>query len=177
MPILTQKKRFLLAWLLVLFLLPALSFFGRALQHWVRGQIDSDELGLVFVLLTIGVLIIGFRSLRSLGSPTVFQISYIFLTSIIYLVLPLQLPLVEERAHFIIFGVFGFLSFKVFGLRLGLLLCILASTGDELFQWYLPDRVGDWADVRLNIFSAFAACFIGVGFSGDLRKWIRNMLY
>ena len=36
-------------------------------------------------------------------------------------------------------------------------ICLVVSGGDELFQWVLPDRVGDWRDVAMNI----AACLLG----------------
>ncbi|MFP6732021.1 MAG: VanZ family protein [Alphaproteobacteria bacterium] len=38
------------------------------------------------------------------------------------------------------------------------MICLSVSVGDEVFQWLLPDRVGDPRDVAMNI----AACLLGV---------------
>lgn len=63
---------------------------------------------------------------------------------------PFFFPLVEERVHFIVFGLFGFVSMVVFPPRVAWVVCLAMAGGDELLQWWLPDRVGDWRDVAVN---------------------------
>ena len=65
--------------------------------------------------------------------------------------LPLTLPAVEERLHFLVFGAFGLASGRAFPIWLALLLGTTAAGLDELLQWALPDRVGDWRDVGFNL--------------------------
>ncbi len=77
----------------------------------------------------------------------------------LYVIFPMSLPIVEERLHFILFGAFGFVSLRLWRLLPGLLVCCLAAGGDELLQWFLPSRVGDWRDVGFNLL----ACLGGAG--------------
>ena len=41
--------------------------------------------------------------------------------------------------------------------RVAFAICIIVSAADELLQYYLPDRVGDWFDVAMNALASVAA--------------------
>lgn len=76
------------------------------------------------------------------------------------------MSVIEERVHFIVFGSFGFLSMLIFSPKIAITVCISISVLDEGLQWYLPDRVGDWFDVGINILASVAGAF----FTFILRK-------
>ncbi len=75
----------------------------------------------------------------------------------LFIILPYYIPIVEERLHFIVFGLYGYLSMLVLPRFTAYIACLLLGAGDELLQWALPDRVGDWRDVQFNLLAAFAA--------------------
>ncbi len=74
-------------------------------------------------------------------------------------------PLLIERAHLILYGVMGLLSWRLAGHFAGgarrvLLAAVMAAAvgaADEAVQYFHPQRVGDWADVGTNAASAFLA--------------------
>ncbi len=62
-----------------------------------------------------------------------------------------------ERVHFVVFGLIAWLFLRVWRARLDasaivapFLAAFVAGVGDEAFQWFLPARVGELADVALN---------------------------
>lgn len=68
-----------------------------------------------------------------------------------------RIPNPEEKIHFIQYGVLAGLLVAALGERPSwlrvpavLLLTALAGLGDEAIQRYLPGRVFDWHDVRIN---------------------------
>ena len=74
----------------------------------------------------------------------------------LFLIAPHFLPIVEERVHFIVFGLLGFFTLKLFPPALAYALCLLMAMADEGLQWFLPDRVGDLRDVAVNLVAAWA---------------------
>ena len=140
-------KLWIVFWLTII-TIPAISYTGRRLQYWFEGTIGKQETGwLIVVLLVITATsyIAKFvKNLRNLWWRLLLII--VLLTAIFQYV-----PVAEERIHFILFGLLGYLGITLFGLWKGLLICIIFSVGDEFFQWLLPDRVGDIRDVIFNI--------------------------
>lgn len=151
-----QWKQILLAgWIATLVIIPILSICGRPLQHWV-----ADSIGYTFVAWGIGLaLLLCFLSAathlkhRKLSIPYV----HLFWFAVVFLVLPLFLERVEERLHFLTFGLFGAFSMLLFKPRYALMMCILFSGADELLQFFLADRFGDWRDVGMNCLASLAA--------------------
>ncbi len=90
---------------------------------------------------------------RKLSIPYV----HLFWFAVVFLVLPLFLERVEERLHFLTFGLFGAFSMLLFKPRYALMMCILFSGADELLQFFLADRVGDWRDVGMNCLASLGA--------------------
>ena len=76
------------------------------------------------------------------------------------------IPYPSEKIHFVEYGALGILVFRTIpsGLNyliLAFLFIALVGAGDELIQWYLPNRVGDMRDVYLNAMSGFLGLWIG----------------
>jgi VanZ family protein len=78
------------------------------------------------------------------------------------------LPRSEERLHFFTFGLFGFLSKRLLPTWLAIVSIITWSGGDELFQAWLPDRVGDWRDVGMNVVASIIGISIALIGSNNL---------
>ncbi len=81
----------------------------------------------------------------------------------LFLLLPLTFPVVEERVHFLLFGGLGFFSMLLFSFPVAMVVTLSYASLDELWQWVLPDRFGDWRDVGINAIA-------GVG--GIVTAWI-----
>ncbi len=140
-------------WLINLIGIFSLSVFGRRLQYWAADQIGYSAIAW-WISLTLLGLISGF--LYWLKSRTE-SLSWLHLCWFLPLFLlgPFYYDRIEERIHFLSFGLFGVFSVFLFSPRMALLWCLGISLGDEFLQHYLADRVGDWADVLLNIISSF----------------------
>lgn len=150
--------------------IPLLSAFGRPLQHWVFAYPGKTAAAWVigFALLLLAGASVHWLARRRVrgGWWSVAAIGATLLTGLIIVVT--QLHRIEERLHFVTFGVFGFLSTRIFPLRLAIMVCLAGSAGDELFQAWLPDRVGDWRDVLMNtVASAIGLVVARVGRSGS----------
>ncbi|MDJ0807264.1 MAG: VanZ family protein [Gammaproteobacteria bacterium] len=135
--------------------IPLISFTGRRLQHWLENNLGREETGwLVVALLTITGLA---YSARHLGHLRRLWWRLLLLVALLLTIIHF-VPITEERIHFILFGALGYLGVTLFSPIGGLLICTLFSIGDEVFQWFLPDRVGDVRDVVFN----FIASGIGI---------------
>lgn len=150
-----NKRLIGIFWLLTVAMILLLSVFGRSLQFWVAETIGY---GLAAWILGISMLVmIGLPVSRILidneRPPWMHLVWFIPL----FLIAPFLLERVEERMHFLTFGLFGALSMALFAPRYALIICLLGAAGDELLQFYLPDRVGDWRDVAFNALASFGA--------------------
>ena len=159
-----QGPRYLLiAWFTCALFIPCLSAFGRPLQHWVYRNIGEGTVAWIIglLLLGFGVAAIYWQAKRGLKGRryTLVLISMALVVTLI--AITASLPQTEERLHFVTFGLFGFFSKRLFPVWLAILAIVVWSAGDELFQAWLPDRVGDWRDVGINIIAGI----IGFGFA------------
>lgn len=158
-----NKKIVLYSWLMLVMLIPMVSVFGRSLQRMAQSTIPPTGLALFFgavSLLLIGTLTIWLRKHGRAG-----WFWHLFWVIPLFIIYPMTLHIVEERLHFILFGGLGFLSMLLFSPIVAVVVSLLGSGLDELLQWVLPDRVGDWRDVRFNAIAAMggaAAAFFGV---------------
>jgi len=142
-------------WLLNVAFIPLLSVFGRPLQYWVAETIGYRAAAwLIGLALFIAIVILLLYLKRLSGQLRYYHLSW-FLP--LFLIIPLLLERVEERLHFLSFGAFGALSLLLFAPRYAIILCLLFSSADELLQYYLPDRVGDWRDVGFNSLASLSA--------------------
>ncbi|MDJ0834317.1 MAG: VanZ family protein [Gammaproteobacteria bacterium] len=162
-------KHLLLAasWVLLLISIALLSIFGRNLQYWV-----ADTIGYTAAAWIIGILILACISAFLLWlNKNSYRIpwKHLFWFIPIFLIMPLFLERVEERLHFLTFGLCGALAIMLFNPRLAFSICLVVSGADEVLQYYLPDRVGDWRDVLMNSIASIGAASF-VLFSRNYRK-------
>lgn len=154
-----KEHRFpLFAWVLLLIFIPMLSINGRLLQRLFREHFDALFLAVLIALLLglfMAAVAVWFRKMgRSL-------ISLLWAIPL-FCFAPFLFSIVEERIHFVVFGLFGFFSQLLFKNSYGWAVCFAVAGGDELLQWWLPDRVGDWRDVAINA---------SAGLGGLLLAW------
>jgi VanZ family protein len=86
-----------------------------------------------------------------------------------------------ERVHFVEFGLIAWLFLRVWRDRpdasaivAPALAAFVVGVGDEAFQWFLPARVGELADVALNAVAIGCGLLVGVAITppADLRgRW------
>jgi len=135
-------------------LIPLLSLYGRPIQKTLKENLSPNQLTVILgaILLIISIKAI-YWLIRNHSYRRVWHLVW-FVP--LFLVAPYFMPIIEERAHFIVFGSFGFLSMLIFSPKTAITICISISVLDEGLQWYLPDRVGDWFDVGINILASVA---------------------
>jgi Na+/melibiose symporter-like transporter len=136
-------------WVIVLAAIPLFSRFGRVLQGYLADTIGRTGTGWllgsgVFVLLVCVTVLLVRRSGRR---------ALIHLAWMLILIAGLMLYLrdnPERWYHIILFGPLGFLSVQAFSIRTGAEIALSVAFLDELFQFFLPNRVGDFVDVMIN---------------------------
>jgi len=131
-----------------------LSVFGRPAQTFLKENLPTQHLAIILGLI---LLALSLKAIYWLVKRHAYRrIWHLAWFIPLFLVVPLFMPVIEERVHFIVFGSFGFLSMLVFSPKIAISLCISVSVLDEGLQWLLPDRVGDWFDVSVNILASVA---------------------
>ncbi len=158
-----MKKKLIVFWLMSFLCIPLLSFYGRPLQLNIMTQFSTERLSLGLGLILGAVLFFLFTALlKEDKNPYVYHLVWV---APLALTLYVSLPFVE-KIHIALFGVFGFLSQRIFEQKMAAILCIAISFLDELLQHFLVARVGDWRDVWLNLFSASLGMFFAFLFWG-----------
>lgn len=139
-----------------LFLIPTLSIFGRELQSVVSSNnlISIAEYVIAAALIVTSLLVLVVKP----SGPFNWPLTMVAL--IVFVLIPYQLDRYEERLHFICFGLLGFSAYRSFGIKVAMMLTCLAGMGDEVLQYFLPSRVGDWRDVFMNCFAGLSALLI-----------------
>lgn len=152
-----------IVWLLNLLIIPTLSIKGRPLQRYVAETVSDAQLASFFLIVSIvllGSLVYYLRQKQMAG-----RWIHLVWGALVFIIIPLLLPTVAERLHFIVFGLFGFFSFRLFGLKKAIWICLVVGLSDEILQWWLPERYGDWRDVGFN----WLACLAGILLNRYLR--------
>ncbi len=143
------------AWIFVGALIPVMSFFGRPLQRFISDRLDGGDLAPVMG----GALVVAAgASLAWMARRRSKKVLWhgLWLVAVM-LVITQLVPNATEWFHFVLFGLFGLLTTRLWRAAAAVAICLAVSGGDELLQWVLPDRVGDLRDVAMNI----AACLLG----------------
>lgn len=148
---------------LAIFIIISASFMRAVLNFLYRnlGRNNLQILVTTFFVL-IGIIIIYQRrkfifNLKSLLILVLFTAGFIYAW---------QIRIIEERIHLLEYGLLGWLATtdvsKVFKsskvkkfISYPLLFVIGVGILDELFQWWLPTRVGDMRDVVFNTLGGF----------------------
>lgn len=157
-----RQRLITILWLAILCFIPLLSFTGRGLRRVVYASVSPGLLAMIFLFISAvvaaGILLWAKRRggfSHSLG---------LSLLLVFFLVAPMYLPLVDERIHFLVFGGFGFFSLLLFSPLIAVVTVLLVGGLDEVLQWLLPDRVGDWRDVAFNVLAGLGG--IGLAWLG-----------
>ena len=120
------------------------SIFGRqVMEAWSGVGLNLNLGSALFTLLVLAWLVTDRLS------------AMLVLLNILLGIVAWQLELLHrnELAHFLFFGM---LAVQATGLKLqGLSVALMVCALDELLQWFLPYRVGEWRDVWLNVL-----CFV-----------------
>jgi hypothetical protein len=139
-----------------LFLISALSIFGRDLQLVLskHNLIEVAEYVIGAALIATSLLIL------TVGRGSSINWQFVFFALVIFVVVPHQIENYTERLHFVCFGVLGVTAYRSFGLTLALILTCSAGLSDEVLQYFLPSRVGEWRDVVMNCLAGISAVMI-----------------
>lgn len=144
----TNRRTLWTLWGSVVVVTIALSIWGRPLQRFVRERLSAESLavaiGVAIAALALAavVWVVRRRSLAALAHALWLAPLVVFL--------PPAFPIVEERIHFVLFGLFGFLTLQLLAPIPGLAAGLAAALVDEGLQAFVPDRVADWRDVGMN---------------------------
>lgn len=151
-----SQKAWNFLFLCSLFLIPALSIFGRELQSAVskNNLIEIAEYVIGAALIATAFLVVAARR----SGPVNWQL--MLFAIVVFVMAPYQLERYEERLHFICFGLLGLTAYRSFGLRVAVVLTCSAGVGDEVLQHFLPSRVGHWRDVVMNCFAGLSAILL-----------------
>lgn len=139
-------------WLLSISAIPLISIYGRPVQHFLKDNLSSWQLAIIVGVILLAISIKAIYWLIKRHSYK--RIGHLLWFIPLFIIAPYFMPIVEERVHFIVFGVFGFLSMLIFSPQTAITLCLSISMLDEGLQWLLPDRVGDWFDVGINMLAS-----------------------
>ena len=152
-----MKDKLISAWFLSLICIPLLSFYGRPLQLSLMGHFSMESLALYLSWMLSGVLLVFLIVLLKSGLDAyVYHLVWVGGLSVL---LYMHLPFVE-KIHVALFGLFGFLSQRIFEQKMAALAGVVIAGLDELLQHFLVARVGDWRDVWLNLFSVALGMFL-----------------
>lgn len=148
-----QKLMALISWrsYAIVLLIFALAPSARLLLRFAQSLLGKDNIPLlisaIFLLLSLFIISrIRANTKRIFGCLVLLAIGCIG---------ALTLPIAEERLHLLLFGALGFSlsnDFKKLPNNYFLAICMGSGIGvaDEIFQWALPNRVGDLRDVAIN---------------------------
>ena len=152
-----MQRIWITGWLLSFLSIPLLSLYGRSLQLNIMGRFSPESLGVYLTLSFTGVVCIyGIALYRASANTHRYHLLWVSCLALFFYV---SLPFVE-KIHIALFGLFGFLSQRIFEQKAAAFFCVVVSFLDELFQHFLAARVGDWRDVWLNLFSASLGMFL-----------------
>jgi thiol:disulfide interchange protein len=146
-------------WVTILLLIILISIFGRKLQYLVQSFTSLNTVGMVIsALLVLAVALWLVWGARLLPRTLSYSLAGVVLL-VIFLTYNINRP--EEKLHLLLFGIWGFLTLRLFGLGYALLICLSVAGLDEGLQHMVPDRVADWRDVGMNAGSAVAGVILG----------------
>lgn len=144
-----------LLWVLNIAVILTVSFFGRRLETWIRESIGREGAAWLLAAGVVALLVLaGIALVRKSGWPGLLHLLWLAA-----LAGGLMLHVGRHPArwlHIPFFGTFGFLSARLFSLRTAAEAAFALSVLDEVFQHYLPDRVGDPEDMVINAVCAAA---------------------
>jgi glycopeptide antibiotics resistance protein len=172
-----KKKRFIFWSLLALYV--GLIFYVTPYAYpTLKFLVDKTNLNLnfgmsllgLFMLVYFYVVLIKTKNLRTVKASLI--LSFIVMCYIILLVIFTKTPV--ERFHVFEYGVLSYFIYQALAIDLheenlfgwGMIIVILVSSLDELFQVSLPHRFGDIKDIFINCLSGL----LGLGALNTTHK-------
>ena len=162
-----RSRLWTIIWVYILLIYLSLPFM-RAVLGMLNNAIGRSNVGILLnaalLLCCSMLLIMSFR----IGWKALLQI---FVPIAIMAAVAYQLHIPEERIHFLEYGLLGILVQRTalqstwVQLSLCSIFVVFVGVGDELIQWWLPNRVGDLRDVGMN------------ALAGVLGVWMGKVLY
>jgi hypothetical protein len=154
-----------------LFVLGLCMYFGPVVRPWFEGATEGWAALAMALSATAALIGAGWLWLHLPGAQRALAAWGLLAVFLGLGVLAWLQPLLIERSHLILYGVLGWLTWRLIGhWRQGnqrFLWSILLSGGvgfvDEVGQWLHPDRMFDWHDVGTNA---------AAGTLGVLAAWI-----
>ena len=157
----TGRRALAPLWAANLATIVVLSFVGRRLQRLCAAAVSGEAREtLTIALLCASLAVVVGALARSHGRAAALRAG--LLAPLLALGLWL-VPLPEEQVHFLVFGLFGALTFALFEPWRALAIAVGVAVADELLQGALPDRYFDVRDIVMNSASAFAGAWVQRG--------------
>jgi len=152
---------------LLIILILFMAAWGPAIQKQLE-KVFGKEILITITLFFVVIAVIIFRVYVFKTSSNRLRRLLLFLTiSMIYAWRIFSLHVQVERFHLIEYGLLAILiclasqhrdyGYAAYGF--GIAAVWFVGMSDELFQWWLPTRVGEWRDVVINIQSGFLGLF------------------
>ncbi len=144
-------------WLGTLLAIPLLSITGRSVQLAAFASVPLPVIAFTINTFLVAFALVYLVLLLRVGGR--YDALHLLWLAALSFFLYGNLPFVE-KIHVALFGLFGFFSYQIFSPHIAVIISVSLSFLDELLQYFLVSRVGDWRDVRLNLFSAFLGVFL-----------------
>lgn len=158
------RPAILAAWAASLVGIVLLSVYGRGVQRLVASSLAEGRHTAVVALLVAAAIATVAAAGWARGRDGALRAA--LLVPLLGIGLWL-VPLPEERIHFLVFGVFGALTFAAFAEWRAAAVAIAIAVGDEVLQAALPDRYFDVRDIAINSASALAGGWLTT--KGNIR--------
>ena len=136
----------------------------RSILDFLKDNLGGDTMGMLLnaALILAAAGLAGAGARRGIESLAQIVLCLAIMGWAVY-----QLDIPEERVHFLQYGLLGILVFMTrrsgswweLGALAGFV--VLVGIGDELIQWWLPNRVGDLRDVAMNAGAGVLGLWIG----------------
>ncbi len=143
-----------IAWILSIVSILVLSVFGRPWQQAITRLLNERMLFWLLIAVLGLLVLVGLVYITSVAASAKRRPGLWLVCGLLVLLAMIVPGRPEEVLHFITFGLYGFLSALLFAWIPLVLLCVGLAMGDELLQWWLPNRVGDWNDVSMNLLAS-----------------------
>ncbi|MEA1927346.1 MAG: VanZ family protein [Candidatus Auribacterota bacterium] len=176
-----DRSHKVLMWTVAVLIL-AYAPIARPIQKYLR-ELFTSILGtegmMIFVLslfLIGSIVFVCVSRFWRLPLPRIITLIILLASGVIYSFF-LRLP--EERIHLVEFGLLGILACTSFRGRRSdnwiwiwkpLLFIFLVGSADEIFQWFLPDRVFDLRDILFNTLGGIWGIWLYMGITWTIRE-------
>jgi len=145
-------------WAVTLVAIPLTTYFGRSWQRALTRAVGRTGIGWIMAALVAALLLSAALHIFSkAGWKGLLHLLWIAVLAGGLMYALRSHP--ERWLHIPLFGLLGFLSVRLFS-RTGAEIALAYAFLDELFQYYHPERVGDFADVLVNAVCAAAGIIL-----------------